>query len=143
MTHTRTFVLVRDVDVTGLSGTGPVADGVVFPDGTTVLRWRDVTGPNYDRGVRATTVVHQSPESVEALHGHNGVTRIEWGASTGICKHCGETVAAHHPDGRYGWTHPGTGLGRCRPDDDAGRPYGYNAEPENTDCASPCMGAKP
>lgn len=141
MTHTRTFVLIRDVDVTGMSGTGPVADGVVFPDGTTVLRWRDVTGPNYDRGVRATTVVHESPDSVDALHGHNGVTRIVWGTSTGVCKHCGDVIGAHDPDGRYGWVHADTSMGRCRPDEAAGRPYGYNGEPEGTDCGSPCLGS--
>lgn len=143
MTHTRTFVLIRDVDVTGMSGTGPVADGVMFPDGTTVLRWRDVTGPNYDRGVRATTVVHESPDSVDALHGHNGVTRIVWGTSTGVCKHCGDVIGAHDPDGRYGWTHTDHGLGRCRTDEAAGRPYGYNAEPEGTDCGTPCIGSNP
>lgn len=146
MTHTRTFVLIRDVDVTGMSGTGPVADGVVFPDGTTVLRWRDVTGPNYDRGVRATTVVHESPESVLALHGHGGVTRIEWGPGMAVCKHCGDviwTYVAPDADGAsYTWGHT-TGLGRCRPDEDAGRPYGYNAEPENTDCHNPCIGSNP
>lgn len=145
MTHTRTFVLMRDVDVTGMSGTGPVADGVVFPDGTTVLRWRDVTGPNYDRGVRATTVVHQSPESVIALHGHNGVTRIEWGPGAAVCKHCGDVIMTNHTadDVRETWWgHMGSGMGSCRPDEDAGRPYGYNAEPEGTDCRRPCMGTR-
>lgn len=78
----RTFRLIRDVDVTGLSGTGVVAEGVEFSDGITVLRWAEVTGPHYDRGVRATTVVHQNVQSVEALHGHDGATRIEWDAST-------------------------------------------------------------
>lgn len=143
MTHTRTFVLYRDTDITGISGTGPVADGVVFPDGVTVMRWRDVAGPNADAGVRPTIVVHESPESVEALHGHGGATRIVWGASTGVCKHCGDVIGSAIPDGRHGWTHcdlPMRGLGRCRPDEDAGRPYGYNAEPENTPCSNPCLG---
>lgn len=70
------FWVVRDKDVTGISGTGIVADGCTFPDGTTVVRWREVTGPNYDRGVRATTVVFPDLQSVEALHGHNGATRL-------------------------------------------------------------------
>lgn len=74
----RVFQVVRDVDVTGVSGTGVVADGCEFPDGTTVVRWREVTGPNYDRGVRATTVVFPNVQAVEALHGHNGATHIEW-----------------------------------------------------------------
>ena len=74
----RTFELFRAEDVSGISGTGVVAEGVEFSDGTTVVRWREVTGPNYDRGVRATTVVFPSAEAVEALHGHGGATRIVW-----------------------------------------------------------------
>jgi len=76
----RTFHLERDVDVTGLSGTGVVADGVCFEDGTTVVRWRELPPDHehYLRGVRATTVIFPNPEAVEALHGHNGATRINW-----------------------------------------------------------------
>lgn len=77
----RTFHLQRDVDMTGLSGTGRVADGCVFPDGTTVVRWREVEGEHYERGVRATTVVFPNPEAVEALHGHEGATRLVWHAA--------------------------------------------------------------
>ncbi|MBN0039368.1 hypothetical protein JN535_04160 [Cellulosimicrobium cellulans] len=74
----RTFELHRDVDVSGISGTGVVADGAVFPDGTTVVRWRDVDGPAAERGVRPTTVVFPTVEAVEALHGHAGATRLVW-----------------------------------------------------------------
>ena len=75
---TRTFTVQRDHDVTGISGTGPVAHGAVFPDGTTVVRWRELpdTHPHYRRGVRATTVVFPNVEAVEALHGHGGITRL-------------------------------------------------------------------
>lgn len=78
---TRTFRVQRDQDITGVSGTGVVADGCVFPDGTTVIRWRELPTehPNYQRGVRATTVVFPNVQAVEALHGHNGATRIAWG----------------------------------------------------------------
>ena len=77
---TRTFTLIRDTDITGLSGTGPVAHGAVFPDGTTVIRWRelDPDTPNYQRGVRATTVIFPNPAAVDALHGHAGATRIAY-----------------------------------------------------------------
>lgn len=66
---TRTFQLHRDHDVSGISGTGVVADGHVFPDGVTVIRWR---------GERQSTVVWPSVEDVEAIHGHGGATRIVW-----------------------------------------------------------------
>jgi hypothetical protein len=76
----QTFRLIREVDVSGISGVGVVAEGCVFSDGTTVVRWLelDEDNPNYQRGVRATTVVFPSIEAVEALHGHNGATDIEW-----------------------------------------------------------------
>lgn len=76
----RRFHVQRDEGVTGLSGTGVVADGCTFPGGTTVVRWRELPtdSPNYVRGVRATTVVFPNPEAVEVLHGHGGATRLLW-----------------------------------------------------------------
>lgn len=75
-----TFKVIREVDFTGLSGTGTVAEGVEFSDGSVVMRWLDIDheSENYKRGVRPTVVIHESIKSVEALHGHNGATRIEW-----------------------------------------------------------------
>lgn len=63
------FELNRIHDATGVSGTGHVADGAVFPDGVTVVRWR---------GASATTTVHASMESVRAVHLHGGATEIRW-----------------------------------------------------------------
>lgn len=74
----RRFQIRRDVDVTGVSGTGIVADGVQFADGTTVVRWRVTSTVHAERGVKPTTVIHPDVASVEALHGHNGATRVEW-----------------------------------------------------------------
>lgn len=68
---TRTFQLHRDHDVSGVSGEGVVADGVVFPDGVAVVRWR---------GDRQSTVVWPSVEDVIAIHGHGGATRLVWDA---------------------------------------------------------------
>lgn len=66
------FVLVRDTDVTGVSGTGIVAEGVWWPHGDVVaLRWTSEWPTSvvfHDRGIA----------SVEAIHGHNGATRIVW-----------------------------------------------------------------
>lgn len=75
---TTTFALHRIRDVTGISGVGVVAHGCVFPDGTTVVRWRDMGGDAAARGVRPTTVIFPSIAAVEALHGHGGATRIVW-----------------------------------------------------------------
>lgn len=36
----RTFELHRVEDETGISGTGIVAEGVIFGDGTCAMRWR-------------------------------------------------------------------------------------------------------
>lgn len=68
----RLFRLVRDVDVTGVSGTGVVAWGVVFGDGKAVTRW-DGTATGI-----AQTCVWDSIEDVRAIHGHGGATRVEW-----------------------------------------------------------------
>lgn len=63
------FVLVRDEDVSGISGTGVVAEGVTFDDGTAVLRWRGQWPTSvvfHDRGL----------DAVREIHGHGGKTRV-------------------------------------------------------------------
>lgn len=65
----RRFELVRTEDVSGVSGTGAVAEGVVFSDGTVVLRWR---------GEFASTIVHRDLEALLAVHGHQGRTQVHW-----------------------------------------------------------------
>ena len=65
----RRFELHRDTDVSGISGTGVVAEGVEFSDGTVAIRWRSLT---------ASTVLWSSIEDVERIHGHGGATRIVW-----------------------------------------------------------------
>lgn len=67
----RTFSLQRDRDVSGVSGTGHVADGIEWSDGTVVLRWLTST---------PTTTMHENIRSVEKVHLHDGATRILWGA---------------------------------------------------------------
>lgn len=81
--HMHCFELIRDVDHTGISGTGIVAEGIQFSDGTVVLRWLDhsVTEANRTNGVRPTTVLHESVGSVLALHGHGGATELVWVAT--------------------------------------------------------------
>ncbi len=81
----RRFELHRDVDVSGVSGTGVVADGVqfsrrhliVFPDGRVCefpagwvrLCWR---------GEHQSTVLWSSVQDAAAVHGHDGSTRFVW-----------------------------------------------------------------
>lgn len=63
----RTFNLVRETDVSGVSGTGTVAEGVVFSDGTAAMRWLTEF---------ASTAVYANIEQLEAIHGHGGATRV-------------------------------------------------------------------
>jgi hypothetical protein len=65
----RLFSLVRTDDVSGVSGTGRVADGVQWPDGTVTFRWRTA---------KATTVMAASIEDVQEIHGHDGRTKVVW-----------------------------------------------------------------
>lgn len=65
----RRFRLQRTVDATGVSGTGTVADGVLWPDGSAALRWRTQ---------HASTAVYASLADVEHIHGHGGATQVVW-----------------------------------------------------------------
>jgi hypothetical protein len=67
----RRFHLLRHRDMSGISGTGVVALGVRWPDGTASVRW---LGPRpsivfWDRGGMA---------DAEHVHGHGGATEIVW-----------------------------------------------------------------
>lgn len=63
----RDFILYRVTDVSGLSGTGVVAEGVEFSDGVCVCRWTTDT---------PTTTMFNSIADVEMIHGHDGATKI-------------------------------------------------------------------
>lgn len=65
----KNFELHRAIDVSGTSGTGIVADGVVFFDGTAVMHWR---------GSLSSTAIYKSIEELEAIHGHQGATKVVW-----------------------------------------------------------------
>lgn len=65
----RTFRLFRIEDVSGVSGTGHIAEGVVFTDGVCVLNWTTQ---------HKSTAIYQSLETLEAIHGHEGRTKIMW-----------------------------------------------------------------
>jgi hypothetical protein len=63
------FRLIREVDVSGVSGTGIVTEGVMFSDGTCAIRWLTKI---------TSSALYNSVEDVIAIHGHEGATNIEW-----------------------------------------------------------------
>ncbi len=65
----RRFVLQRDQDATGISGTGAVAEGVQFSSGWVALTWRTAV---------TSVAFYPDIESVRHIHGHNGLTRVAW-----------------------------------------------------------------
>jgi len=65
----RTFVLERDTDVSGVSGTGTVCEGVQFSDGRCVMRWL---------GGLSSVAIYDSSDDLLAIHGHDGATRLVW-----------------------------------------------------------------
>lgn len=67
----KTFVLDRLVDETGISGTGHVAEGVVFGNGKVAVGWQGLQGV-------PSVVVFDSVEDMEKIHGHNGLTKVVW-----------------------------------------------------------------
>ncbi len=65
------FHLVRTEDVHGVSGTGVVARGILFPkDSKAVVEWES----DFD-----TITIFGSLEEVEAIHGHEGKTKVVMG----------------------------------------------------------------
>ena len=66
----KTFTLEREEDVSGISGTGRVAEGIQFSDGTVAIRW--IAGEHH------STVIWEDIESVLAIHGHGGATQVVW-----------------------------------------------------------------
>jgi len=66
----RRFFLDRHVDVSGKSGTGKVAEGVLFEHtGQVVMCWLTQ---------RSSLVVLRSVEDLEHIHLHEGSTSLIW-----------------------------------------------------------------
>lgn len=63
----RLFELHRDIDTSGVSGTGIVAEGVEFSHGMCALTWLT---PN------RIVFIYENIKAVETIHGHGGNTRI-------------------------------------------------------------------
>jgi hypothetical protein len=74
--YPRPFVLRRNEDISGVSGTGIVAEGVEFSDGVVALRWIVPAG-NPGSGNPTSVVFHDNGmDSVRKIHGHSGATEI-------------------------------------------------------------------
>lgn len=65
----RLFKLVRNIDDSGVSGTGIVAEGVEFSNGTCAMSW--LTAMH-------SVAIYPNVRQLEAIHGHNGHTRVEF-----------------------------------------------------------------
>jgi hypothetical protein len=63
----RLFHLERNIDVTGISGTGAVAEGVEFSNGICALHWLTSV---------SSIAIYRNIEELEAIHGHQGSTKI-------------------------------------------------------------------
>lgn len=63
----RTFYLKRYEDESGVSGTGIIAEGVEFKDGTCAIRWLTK---------KASTGIYTSLQDVIDIHGHGGKTQV-------------------------------------------------------------------
>ncbi len=65
----RLFELVRVKDTSGVSGTGIVAEGVEFSDGTCAMRWH---------GNLTSTTHYDGLAMLIAIHGHGGASRVRF-----------------------------------------------------------------
>lgn len=63
----RRFYLQRTVDESGISGTGVVAEGVVYSSGWVAVRWRTAT---------PGLTFFPSIEDLIGVHGHQGKTEV-------------------------------------------------------------------
>ena len=61
------FHLERAKDISGVSGCGIVACGVMFDDGQIALHWE---------GQHSSINIYKSLSDLEFIHGHEGSTRI-------------------------------------------------------------------
>ena len=65
----RTFEIIRHEDVSGVSGTGKVAEGVEFHDGQCVISWF---------GEHHICEVSTDINTWLAVHGHGEKTTVNW-----------------------------------------------------------------
>ena len=65
----RRFKLIRNIDDSGVSGTGQIGEGVRFKNGEVAMHWLT----RFD-----SIEIHPSIEQLVEVHGHGGHTVVEW-----------------------------------------------------------------
>ncbi len=65
----RRFLLQRHQDISGVSGVGLVASGVMWADGSIALHWHTKIRSH---------VIFPAIEDMLELHGHSGATELIW-----------------------------------------------------------------
>lgn len=66
----RRFHLSREVDISGVSGTGErLAEGCQFSNGRVVLVWLSTC---------SSTNIYESIQNMMQVHGHGGSTKLTW-----------------------------------------------------------------
>jgi len=63
----KSFVLLRIEDATGVSGTGIIAEGVIFKKGKVVMSW--LTN-------HSSIAIYDSLKELINIHGHHGKTKL-------------------------------------------------------------------
>jgi len=71
MIRLRPFYLERVEDETGVSGTGIVAVGAVYPSGICIVEWLTFT---------SSLNQYRSLDHVKEVHGHSGKTKVVMGS---------------------------------------------------------------
>jgi len=81
----RYFTLHRMEDTTGVSGTGVVAWGVKWPDGSCSLRWLGKTPSfvSYEGVPEELELQRMGDKHVDHVHGHHGKTILIWADEVG------------------------------------------------------------
>lgn len=65
----RRFLLRRVEDISGISGVGDVAEGVLFSTGKTVLQWTTEF---------RSVAIYDSLDELMTIHSHDGRTLLVW-----------------------------------------------------------------
>jgi hypothetical protein len=63
----RRFHFLRITDASGVSGTGVVAEGIEFTNGTVVVSWLTK---------HRSLAIYDNIKEAELVHGHNGATKL-------------------------------------------------------------------